>query len=194
MKPSGSLVSWCYQRFCMVNLFVLFNYQTGAPITTGIVVFISTIISISISRSLYSGCFSVVFREILLSVGTDISMSWQVFFLVFHFDASPVDLNFFINLDSHMPNHSSFNVFVAVAGSSFIVSFFGFNDTQIAQWRYPAILLCFSILYSDVAKSLHSDTRWFLVSFWISYALGWCCHSRFCFFSDCSKYIGHEQQ
>lgn len=129
MKPSGILVSWCYQRFCMVH----FNDRTGAPITTGIVVFLPTIISISISRSLYSGCFSVVFREVLLSVGSDVSMSWQVFFLVFHFETRPVDLNFFINLDSHVPNHSSFNVFVAVAGSLFIVFFFGFNDTLLTN-------------------------------------------------------------
>ena len=56
-----------------------FFTRLRAPISTGIVVvFIRHIFSISISKSLYFESFSVVFMEVFLSVGTDISISWQV--------------------------------------------------------------------------------------------------------------------
>ena len=53
-----------------------------APITTGIVsVFIPHILVVSISRSLYLGSFSVVFKEVFQCDVTAISMSLQVLFL-----------------------------------------------------------------------------------------------------------------
>ena len=58
---------------------ISFFTRPRAPSTTGIVVvFMPHIFSISISRSLYFESFSVVFIEVFLSVGTDISISWQV--------------------------------------------------------------------------------------------------------------------
>ena len=54
-----------------------FFTRPRAPSTTGIVVvFMSHIFSIS--RSLYFESFSAVFIEVLLSVETDVSISWQV--------------------------------------------------------------------------------------------------------------------
>ena len=47
-------------------------------ITGTVVVFIPHIFSISISRSLYFVSFSIVFKEVFLSVGMDISINRQV--------------------------------------------------------------------------------------------------------------------
>ena len=44
-------------------------------ITGTVVVFISHVFSISISRSLYFESFSIIFKEVFLSVGIDIDMS-----------------------------------------------------------------------------------------------------------------------
>ena len=55
-----------------------FLIRLSAPIITGIVAaFIPHNLSISISRFLYFESFSVIFIEVLRSVGTDISSSWQ---------------------------------------------------------------------------------------------------------------------
>ena len=52
-----------------------FFTRPRTPSTTGIVVvFMPHIFSISFSRSLYFESFSVVFIEVFLSVGTDISI------------------------------------------------------------------------------------------------------------------------
>ena len=47
-------------------------------ITGTVVVFIAHVFSISISRSLYFVSFSIIFKEVFLSVGIDISISRQV--------------------------------------------------------------------------------------------------------------------
>ena len=47
-------------------------------ITGTVVVFIPHVFSISISRSLYFVSFSIIFKEVFLSVGIDISISRQV--------------------------------------------------------------------------------------------------------------------
>ena len=47
-------------------------------VTGTVVVFIPHIFSISISRSLYFVSFSIVFKEVFLSVGMDISINRQV--------------------------------------------------------------------------------------------------------------------
>ena len=50
----------------------------AAMITGAVVVFIPHVFSISISRSLYFMSFSIVFKEVFLSLGMDITISRQV--------------------------------------------------------------------------------------------------------------------
>ena len=71
-----------------------FFTRPRVPSATGIfVVFMPHITSFSISRSLYFESFSVVFIDVFLSVGTDISISWQVLcFLSFTTMSGPLAL------------------------------------------------------------------------------------------------------
>ena len=104
-------------------------------ITGTVIVFIPRIFSISILRSLYFVSFSIVFKEVFLSVGINISISRQVlsFFLVFHHYVWSVCFYLFASLDWHVPEYSHCLVFCHINWFMFVVFILYFDVIVFAD-------------------------------------------------------------
>ena len=105
--------------------------------------------SISILRSLYFGSFSTAFKEVLFSLGIDMSMSRQALFsLSFTTMSGLFALISFVCLDWHVPEYSHF-----IGKWSFLCS--------IAESLFPSIHVILtgfhSLTWLDVSVQLMSQ-------------------------------------
>ena len=95
----------------LAGVFFFFR-SPRAPLTTGsVVVFMSHVLSILISRSLYLDSFPVVFKEAFLSAGTDMSLSRHVLLLVFYCYIWSVCVDVSVSLNRHVSEYSDYFVF-----------------------------------------------------------------------------------
>ena len=134
-------------------------------ITGTVFVFIPHVFSISISRSFYFESFSIIFKDVFLSVGIDISISRQVLsFLSFTTISGLfafISLSVWIGMSQSIVAvwffcHSSWFMFVV-----FILYF------DVIVFAYCPVEICCSFivsLYSVLASSGHPETRWSTVS------------------------------
>ena len=115
-------------------------------ITGTVVVFIPHVFSISISISLYFVSFSIVFKEVFLSVGRDISISGQVLsFLSFTTMSGLFAFISLFGLDWHVSKYSRCLVFCHSSWFMFVVFILYFD---VIVFAYCLVEICCSFVVS----------------------------------------------